>query len=85
MKSKWLLYKYKEEHDHCSYKESEYIEKSQTDQLENIREVFKISQDELPPMPEKPAFMFHYTFYPKPRIDLEDEKYQNECKKNYKY
>ena len=34
-------------------RESEYIEKSQTDQQENIREVSKISQDKLPPMPEK--------------------------------
>ena len=33
-------------------KELEYIEKSKTDQQENIREVSKISQDQLPPMPE---------------------------------
>ena len=39
-------------------KESEYIKKSQIDQQENIREAFIISQDKLPPMPEKSALHF---------------------------
>ena len=59
-------------------KESEYIETSQTDQEENMREVSKISQDKLPPMAEKSIFTFHYNFYPKPKIDLEDAKISEE-------
>ena len=40
----------------------------------------EISQGELPPMPEKSVFMFHYNFYPKPRIDLEDAKITQEMR-----
>ena len=53
-------------------KEMEYIEKSQIDQQENIKEVSKISQDKLPPMLEKSAFTFHHNFYPKIKVVLED-------------
>ena len=49
-------------------RESENIEKSQADQKVNIREVYKISQDKLPPMPEKLAYTFHNNFYPKPNL-----------------
>ena len=59
-------------------KESNYIKKSQIDQQENFREVSKISQDKLPPIPEKSAFMFHHNFYPKPKIDLKDAKISDE-------
>ena len=31
-----------------------------------------MSQEKLPPPPEKLAFVFHYTFYPKPKVHLED-------------
>ena len=31
-----------------------------------------MSQDKLPPMPEKSAFTFHHNFYPKPKVVLED-------------
>ena len=61
-------------------KESEYIEKSQTDQQENIREVSKISEDKLPFMPEKSAFTFHQNNYPKPKVVLEDATLSDETK-----
>ena len=43
-------------------KESDYIEKHQIDQQDNIGEVTEISHQKLPPMPQKPAFMFHHNF-----------------------
>ena len=49
-------------------KESEYIEKSKVDQWENICQIYEISQDKLPHMPEKSAFTFHHNFYPKPKV-----------------
>ena len=52
--------------------ESEYIEKHMTEQLGDIAELNEISYEELLPMLKKSAFMFHHTFYPKPKIDLED-------------
>ena len=45
-------------------KESDYIEKSQSDQQENIVEIAEISQDKLPHMSKKSAFTFHHNFYP---------------------
>ena len=59
-------------------KESVYIEKPQTAQLENNREVSKISQDGLPPMPEKSTFTFHHSFYCNPKIVLEDATISDE-------
>ena len=50
-------------------KDSEYIEKPKTDKEKNIRDVSKIYQDKLPPMPEKSTFTFHHNFYPKPKLD----------------
>ena len=55
-------------------KELECVEKPQTDQQENIREVSEISQDKLPPIPEKSVFKFHHNFYPEPKIDLKYTK-----------
>ena len=34
--------------------------------------------EKLPPMPVKSAFMFHHTFYLKPKLDLEDSKISQE-------
>ena len=34
-------------------------------------EVIAISHDKVPPMPEN-QHLFHYNFYPKPKVDLED-------------
>ena len=59
-------------------KESNYIEKSQMDQQENTGEVNEKSHNKLPPMPEKSAFTFHHNFWPKPKIDLEDDKISEE-------
>ena len=53
-------------------KELEYIEKPQTNQQENIREVSKISQDKLPPMSEQSGFTFHHNLYLKEKVALED-------------
>ena len=53
-------------------KESDYIEKHMIEQSDHITEVIEISHENLPPMPDKLAFMFHHTFYAKPKIDLED-------------
>ena len=43
-----------------------------------IRKVVKISQDKLPPMPEKSGFTFYNNFYPKPQIYLKDAKISEE-------
>ena len=51
-------------------KESDYIVISQNVK-ENIGEVAEISQEKLPHA-QKLAFTFHHTFYPKPRVKLED-------------
>ena len=40
--------------------------------LLQYRKLIEISHDKLPPIPEKSAFMFHYNFCLKPRVDLED-------------
>ena len=48
-------------------KESDYTEKSQSNQKENVREINEISQDKLHLMTEKSAFMFHQNFYLKPK------------------
>ena len=60
--------------------ESDDTEKSLSDQLENVREIAEVSQDKLPPMPEKSAFMFHHNFYPKPKVKLEDAIISGETK-----
>ena len=78
MKSRWSFHKYEKNMTIGYTKESEYIEKSQTDQQENIRKVSEISQDKLPPMPEKSAFAFHHNFYPKPKVVLEDATISDE-------
>ena len=48
-------------------KESDFIEKFKTDQKEDIGEISEVSQDKLPLMPDKSAFMFHHNFYPEPK------------------
>ena len=59
-------------------KETECIKKSQIYQQENVREVSKISQDKLPPMPEKSVSTLHHNFCPKPRIELKETKISEE-------
>ena len=39
---------------------------------DHITDVTEISHENVLSMPEESAFMFHHTFYPKPKIDLED-------------
>ena len=41
-------------------------------------QVTEISHEKIPPTPEKSAFIFHHTFYDKPKIDLEDAEVTNE-------
>ena len=90
MESGWTLYRCKKNTTIGYIKESEYINKSQTGQQENMREVSKISQDKLPPLPKKSAFKFHHNFCSKPKVVLEDatisDKTQNRLlvlKQNY--
>ena len=78
MESRWSYNNIKEKHYHWLCKKSDYIEKSQIDQQDNVGEVTKFSHERLLPMPEKSAFMFHHTFYPKPRLDLEASKISEE-------
>ena len=40
----------------------------------------EISHDKLPPMPEKSAFMFQHSFYPKPKIDLRNAEISQETR-----
>ena len=55
-------------------KASNSTKNSQIDQQDKIREVSKMCQDKLPPMPEKSAFTFHHNFYQKFKIALKDAK-----------
>ena len=48
-------------------READYREKPISENQKNIAEVTEISHEKLPPMPEKSAFIFHHTFYPKLR------------------
>ena len=41
-------------------------------QSDKNSELTEISYENLSPIPEKSAFMFHHNFYPKTEIDLED-------------
>ena len=66
-------------------KVSDYVKKSQSDQQKNIREIAEISQDKLPPMPEKSAFTFHHNFCPKPKVKLEDAIISDETKISYRH
>ena len=52
-------------------KESDYVEKSQNEQ-EKFGKIAGITQDKLPPMPEKSVFTFHHNLYPKLKVKLED-------------
>ena len=78
MEFRWSPHKYKKNTTISYLKESEYIEKSETGQQENIREVSRISQDKLPPMPQKSAFTFHHNFYPNLKVVLEDATISDE-------
>ena len=43
-------------------KELDHVEKSQSEQQENIKKIAEIIQEQVPPMPEKSAFFFITTF-----------------------
>ena len=43
-----------------------------TTSFDTVGKVMEISHEELLPMPEKSAFMFHHNFYPWQKIDLKD-------------
>ena len=51
-----------------------------TQNFDTVKEVTEISHDKLPPLPEKSAFMFHHSFYFRPKIDLDDVKISKETK-----
>ena len=63
-------------------KESDHTEKHMIKQTDHIAQVHKISHEKLPSIPEKSEFMFHHTFSPKPKIDLEDATVSQEQNKN---
>ena len=50
-------------------KESDYIQKYIIEHLDYMAEVDEISHEKL--LPKISVFMFHHTFYPKPKVDLE--------------
>ena len=52
----------------------------QVEQSDYITEVTEILHEKLPPMPEKSAFMFHQTFYPKRKMDLDNSTIFKETK-----
>ena len=62
-------------------KESDYIEKLMIEHSDHITEVTEISHEKLLTMPKKSAFMFHHSFYPKPKIDLEGATIPQETQK----
>ena len=39
-----------------------------------------MTYDKLPPIPEKSAFTSHHSFYPKPKVKLEDKIILDETK-----
>ena len=45
---------------------------------DDTAEVTEISHETLPPMPKKSALLFHHTFHPNPKMDLEDAKISQE-------
>ena len=53
-------------------KESGFKLKHMIEQLDKIAELTDISHDKLPTIPEKSAFIFHHTSYPKSEIGLEN-------------
>ena len=81
MESQQSLHKYKKSTAIGYIRQSDYIEKSESDQQENIREVSKIFQDRLPDMPEELAFTFHHNFCSKPKVVLEDATISDETQK----
>ena len=53
---------------------------SPTPSFNTVGEVTERSHEELLPMPEKSAFIFHHNFYPKPKIDLKDAEISAETR-----
>ena len=48
-------------------------------------EVAEVTQEKLPPMPQKSAFTFHHNFYPKPKKKIRSLIFSDEIKKNCRY
>ena len=65
-------------------KELKYIEKSQTDQQECIRELSKISEDKLQSMPENQHLTFHQDFYLKQKVVFDVLLYQTKLEIDYR-
>ena len=51
-----------------------------TTSFDTVGKMMKISQEKLPPIPEKSAFRFHHNFYQKPKIDLKDTEIPKETR-----
>ena len=65
-------------------READYREKPTSAHQSNTTEVTEILLEKLPPMPEISTLMFHYTFYPKPKIDYQDIEISKKCNRNYR-
>ena len=63
-------------------READYRENHISEHQNDTAELTEIPHEKLPPMSEKSTFMFHHSFYPKPKIDLEDAQIAQKMQKN---